>query len=173
MKKSLAELTDEQIAENFVLPVKLSPKQRAEASAGLAAARKMSMAKMTPADKLMARILQLRFQLEDYLQSESYQPAKSFGHFLGEYQRLGGRKRKEFAAEISIHESMLSQLISDRREPAEQILIRLELHSRKNIPASYWFGLVEKKKAYRLQHDNRIRQREKKNVKSSMILSQV
>ena len=123
-------------------------------------------------DKLLARILQLRFQLEDYLKSESYQPTRTFGHFLKEYQQLGGKKRKEFAYEINIHETLLSQLISDRREPGEQIFIRLELHSNNTIPASYWFRLVEKKKAYQLQHDSKIRQREKKNVKKSLALQE-
>ncbi|MBN8719191.1 MAG: hypothetical protein J0H85_07085 [Sediminibacterium magnilacihabitans] len=172
MKKAFAGLTDKQIAESFVLPVKLSIRQQAEASAQLATARAKSLEQAKPVDKLLARILQLRFQLEDYLKSESYQPTRTFGHFLKEYQQLGGKKRKEFAYEINIHETLLSQLISDRREPGEQIFIRLELHSNKTIPASYWFRLVEKKKAYQLQHDSKIRQREKKNVKKSLALQE-
>lgn len=60
---------------------------------------------------------------------------------------------------------LLSQLISDRREPSESIIIRLELHSNRSIPAAYWYRVVEKRREYLLVNNRQLRKQEEKHVK--------
>ena len=169
-KKLLKQYTPEELAESFVFPVKYTAKQQEQANKDLAAARKISQAKMTEDDILKARLYQLRFQLEDYLK-EDYNPALNFGHFLERYLKILNIKKKEFAAEIQIHETLLSHLISNRREPNESIIIRLELHSNKVIPAIYWYKLAEKGKEYHIRTDNSLREKESPFVTHSLQLT--
>lgn len=68
-KKLLREHGAAELAESFVFPVKLSPKQQKAADVQLAAARKKMQEEMTPSDRLTARLMGLKFQMEDYLKS--------------------------------------------------------------------------------------------------------
>jgi len=170
LKKLLKEYTLEEIAESLMIPAKLTVKQQEQANKDLAAARKISQAKMTEDDILKARLYQLRFQLEDYLKG-AYDPALNFGHFLERYLKILNIKKKEFANEIQIHETLLSHLISNRREPNESIIIRLELHSNKIIPAIYWYKLAEKGKEYHIRTDNSLRVKESAFVTHSLQFS--
>jgi hypothetical protein len=159
LKKLLKEYTLEEIAESLMIPAKLTAKQQEQSNRDLAAARKKSQAAMTEEQKIELDLFQLRFQLEDYLKGD-YNPALNFGYFLERYLKILNKKKKEFAAEIQIHETLLSHLISNRREPNESIIIRLELHSNKVIPAIYWYKLAEKGKEYHIRTDNSLREKE-------------
>ena len=126
----------------------------------MAEARRKSQAEMTEEQKLHAGLLQLKFQLEDYVNSYQYKQGNSFGYFLTQYLTVIGKTRREFAGEIKIHETLLSHLINNRRVPSDNIIIRLELHSNNNIPAVLWFKLLEKKRAHLIATDTAIRKRE-------------
>ncbi len=160
----MQELTPEEIADAYILPAKLSAKERKEIDTALAEHRKGRRAAMTDIEKLHMNLLQLKFQLEDYIKGDRYNPEYTFGHFLERYLQLINRKKKEFAKEIQVHETLLSHLISNRREPNESIMIRLELHSGNAIPAIDWFKLVEKEKEYVLKTDNSLREKEQEYV---------
>lgn len=172
MKEDITgKFTDTEIAEAFVLPVKLTQKQRHEAALQLAEARKKSMAEMSEADILTGNLLQLKFQLENYIKSDKFDELKTFGYFLKQYLQIINKKRNEFAWEIDVHETLLSQLINDHREPGENIIIRLELHCNNLIPAAYWYRLIEKQKEHFIQTNTELRKREKKFVKRQLKLS--
>ena len=170
-KKLLKQYTPEELAESFVFPVKLTPKQQKEADRELAEARQKSQAAMTDEQKVYAGLLQLRFQLEDYLKGDQYDPALTFGYFLDRYLQLNHKKKKEFAKEIQIHETLLSHLISNRREPNDSIMIRLELHSNNIIPAIDWYKLAEKEKEHQIRTDNSLRDKESPFVTHSLHLT--
>jgi len=163
--------TDAEIADALVLPQKLTKKQQTEAGLKLAKARQNSLEAMSEADILKARLLQLKFQLEDYLKASNYDREKNFGFFLKKYLAITNKKRNEFAAEINIHETLLSQLVNNHREPGENIFIRLELHSNNTIPAPYWYKLVEKEKEHYIKTNSSLRKREKKFVKNRLRVS--
>lgn len=171
MTKALEKYSDKEIAEALVLPQKLTRKQQAEAAIQLAEARKKSIAKMTNAEKLAANLLQLKFQVEDYLKNDEFDEQKTFGYFLKQYLLLINRKRNEFAEDINIHETLLSQFVNNHREPGENIFVRLELHSNNIIPASYWYRLIEKQKENFIKNDASLRRREKKFVKNKVEVS--
>jgi plasmid maintenance system antidote protein VapI len=154
----------EELAEALVFPVTLTPTQKKEAARQLAAARVKSQQEMSEKDRLVLQLHQLKFQLEEYIEAKQYDPEKHFGYFLRQYIVIVNIKRRAFAKNISIDETMLSQFINKHRTPPDYIWIRLELHSGNLIPATYWFRLTEKEKEYQLQTDKKLRQREKKFV---------
>lgn len=152
--------TQKELAEALVFPVTLSSAQRKEAAEQLAVSRKELQHEMTEMDQLTLRLLQLKFQLEDYIESKKYDPEQHFGSFLKRYIDILGVKRKAFAKDISIDETMLSQFINRHRTPPDYIIIRLELHSNSIIPAYYWYRLVEKHLEFRIKSDKTLRKKE-------------
>jgi len=130
----------------------------------LAAARSKVQAGLTDNDRLESRLLQFKLKLNDYLKSDDFDPTKTFGYFLNQYIALANRKRKVFANEIDIKEAELSQMINNHRDPPEYIIVRLEIHSNKTIPAEKWLGLVEKERVYTLRTNKDLRRKEKEHV---------
>ena len=154
----------EEIVKSFVLPVKLTKAEKKEADEQLAKARNENRDLATKKDYLAANLLQLKFQMEDYVKSEQYDPNRRFGDFVKAYLLILDKKRNQFAKEINIHETLISQLINNHREPNESIMIRLELHSNNSIPAHYWYMLVQKDRIHQLKTDKEARKIEKKFV---------
>jgi hypothetical protein len=143
-KKLRQEHSPKDLAESFVFSVKLSAKQQKVADLQLAEARQKAGEKMTAEEKLAGRLMGLKFRMEDYFRAEKPNSEYSFGYFLKLYIELLDMKRRGFAEQIGIDETLLSQLINQRRTPPEYIPIRLELHSNNSIPAEYWFRIIEK-----------------------------
>lgn len=160
--------TPGELAEAYIYPVTLTPAQKKEAGKQLKAARAKVQSEMTAEDKLTSDILQLRFQLEDYLNNEKFDPKLKFSYFLKAYVQLLNKKRKVFAREINIDETELSQLINDHRHPSENIIIRLELHSNKAIPAIAWYKLIEREKEHYIITNKTIRKQEEKHVSNRL-----
>jgi hypothetical protein len=164
LKKTLNEYTPAEIADALVLPVKLTAKQKQEAQRQLAEHRAKRKAEMTGEEKLQLELMQLKFRLEDYIKGDQYDPEFTFGYFLEQYLQLNKKKKKEFARDIQIHETLLSQIIKNRREPNNSFIIRLELHSNNAIPAIDWLKLIEKEKEHTLRTDVALRKRESQYV---------
>jgi hypothetical protein len=170
-KKLSTKHTAEELAEAIVFPITLTQIQKKEAREQLAAARKSGRDKLTEGNRLSLDILQLKFQLEDYIQNKDFNPELTFGHFLKKYVDLLHVKRKQFADEISIDETLLSQFINQHRTPPDYMAIRLEIHSNNSIPATYWFKLVEKQREHELNTDKELRRKENKNVHRKLAVS--
>ncbi len=162
-----------ELAEAIVFPVKLTPGQKKEAAEQLAITRKKTQRGMSDNDRLSLQIFQLKFQLEDYIQNKEFHPDLTFGYFLKQYVDLLHLKRKEFADEISIDETLLSQFINQHRMPPDYIAVRLEIHSNNSIPATYWFKLVEKQKEFELKTDKGLRRKENKFVRRRLAVNSV
>ncbi|NLR65694.1 helix-turn-helix transcriptional regulator [Chitinophaga varians] len=171
VKKGFSKKKLEEVADDVVMTEKLSPAQEVEARKQLAAARKKTQAGMTEQERLIANLLQLKFRLEEYIDNREFDDKLTFGYFLKEYLQLIHKKRNEFAAEIDIHETLLSQLINNHRAPSESVIIRLELHSNNAIPATYWYRLVEKQKEHFIGTNKELRKMEKKFVKNPLRIS--
>lgn len=108
--------------------------------------------------------------MEDYI-NRPFDKNYTFGFFLKNYVDILNVKRCQFADEISIDETYLSQIINKHRPPSEEIIIRLELHSRNLINALTWFKLLKKEKENEIDTDESIREKEKKYVKRSVAWS--
>lgn len=163
--------TSKEIAEALIVPGRLTTKRQEKAKADLAAARAKVQAGLTEKDRLESKLLQFKLKLNDYLKSEDFDPTKTFGYFLSQYIALANRRRKVFASEIDIKESELSQMINSHRDPPEYLIVRLEIHSNKTIPAEKWLGLVEKERVYTLRTNKDLRKREKGHVSRRLEVS--
>lgn len=170
-KKLEQEFSHEEIAESYIFPDTSSKEQRAHALELVQAYRKKRTAKQTANDKLSLQILQLKFLMEDYISKNEYNNKFKFGFFLKEYISTLELKNKDFADDICIKPTELSHYISNRRKPNEELIIRLELHSNKNIPAIYWYKILEKENEYEITHDLEIRKQEQKKVKNRLEFS--
>jgi plasmid maintenance system antidote protein VapI len=89
---------------------------------------------------------------------------------LNEYLKTIDKKKKDFAQEIQIHETKLSQIINDRVEPNDKFIIRLELHSNNMFPALFWFKLIHMKQEHELGNNKEIRKKEARFVKKKLEL---
>jgi hypothetical protein len=163
--------TDKELAESFVFRDDLSPEEKKQSDADLREIRNKLRSKVTPKQMLLSRLLQLKYQIEDYLKNPNYDAERSFGFFLRSYLDTLGKKHKEFASDISINETELSQILNQHRNPSEKIIIRLEIHSNKIIPAITWFRLLEKQRGYEILTNNSLRIRERDHVSNILKVS--
>lgn len=167
-KDLFKEFSPQEVAEALVLPVSLTPEEKAEADRQLAEHRLRKKKMRTDAESLEFELMRLKLLLEDYIQQDDFVPKYTFGYFLDMYLQLTKKKKKEFAKEIQIHETLLSQILNNRREPSDFILIRLEIHSNNSIPAINWLKLVEKEKEFYFKNDRSLREKESQFVSGKL-----
>ena len=163
--------TGEEIAESLVFPGTKDLKEREAILSEFRNFRKNISDKQTEKNKRISLLLQLKFLIEDYLESNSFNKNLYFGYFLKEYITRLEKKNKEFAAEINVDPTELSQIINKHRKPTEKLIYRLEIHSNKNFPALMWFKILEKERAYELLHNRDMIENEKKHVKKKLEFS--
>ena len=165
------EYTPREIAEGLVFPGTKDPKERKAVLSEFRKFREKVKSAQTEKDKTISQLLQLKFLIEDYLNTDTFNEDFYFGYFLKEYIHRLEKKNKEFAEEIDIDPTELSQVINKHRKPTEKLVFRLEIHSNKNFPATMWFRLLEKERIYELLHDKNIINSEKKYVKQKLEFS--
>ncbi len=168
VKNNFNTYTDKELVESFVLPSKQSDKQRLSDTKAIQKLREKVIEERSDETALIFQLLQLKFRMEDYLKSSSYNEKLSFGYFLREYVLLVSKKQKEFAQEISIKPTELSQIINSHRRPPYGFVIRLEIHSNSAISAISWNRLLEKENEFELIHNKSIWKEERKHVKSRL-----
>lgn len=163
--------TPQEIAESIVFPGTKNTKEREAVLSEFRDFRKGISDKQSEKSKTISLLLQLRFLIEDYLNTESFNKNYYFGCFLKEYIARLEKKNKEFAAEIDVDPTELNQVINKHRKPTDKLIFRLEIHSNKNFPALMWFKLLEKERAYEILHNKGIIESEKKHVKGKLRFS--
>ncbi|AYD49101.1 hypothetical protein [Arachidicoccus soli] len=163
--------TPEEMAEGLVFPGTQNPKERETALAEFRKFRKKIASVQSEKSKTISQLLQLKFLMEDYLNADTFNEDFHFGYFLKEYIRRLEKKNKEFAHEIDIDPTELSQVINKHRKPAEKLVFRLEIHSNKNFPAIMWFRLLEKERMYEVLHDRDLINSERKYVTQKLEFS--
>jgi plasmid maintenance system antidote protein VapI len=169
-KKVTEKYSEKELAESFVFRNNLSGKEERQVANDIAATRAKLKNQTGKDHSLRFKLLQLKYQMEDYI-TRPFDEHYTFGFFLKNYVDILNIKRYQFAHEISIDETYLSQLINRHRSPSEEIIIRLELHSRNLINALTWFKLLEKEKENEIDTDKSIREKESKFVRSTVEFS--
>ncbi len=164
----LGKYDPEEIADSMIFKNPIPEEKKVEAAKELAEIRKRNKANLTEKQKLYAKILQLRFLMEDYAKSDSYDKKKTFAFFLKAYIKLIYSVNKKFAHDIDVKESELSLILKEHRLPSEKMIIRLEIHSNNTIPALSWYRLVEKQREYELEKDTEFKLEQKKYVKNRL-----
>jgi hypothetical protein len=165
-RKLNGKVTQAELDGDVFIGVELSPAEKKEAARLLAEIRAKST--MTPEVHASLLTTHIRGRIEDCLATKEYDPAMSFGYFLKEYIDKLKLKRKDFAAQISIDETLLSQLINGHRLPPDYIAIRLEIHSQNRIPAGFWYKLITMEKEHYINTDKEIRKKQQKFVRNPL-----
>lgn len=168
-KKITDKYSPQELVESFVFRNKLTDAEKEQDAKDIAAARAESKARTSKETILKLRILQIKYQMEDCI-NKPFDEKYTFAYFLKNYVDALDLKRYEFANEISIDETYLSQLINRHRAPSEEIIIRLEIHSKNFINALTWFKVYEKEKENEIETNKAIRVRQKKFVKETVSL---
>ena len=161
----------EEMAESIVFPGTKDINERESVLTDFRDFRKKLTEKDSEKTKTISLLLQLKYSIEDYIESKAFNKKYFFGYFLKEYISSLDKKNNEFAAEIDIDPSELSQVINKHRKPTDKLIYRLEIHSNKNFPALMWFKLLEKDRAYELIHNKEMIEKEKKHVKRKLEFS--
>lgn len=164
-----SKFTDEELADAFVFPSDevLTVKEKKEEN-DFWMARRKRFESFTPRQKMYSRLLQLKFQLEDYVGSSQYKESLNFGYFLNEYVSRQDKKDKQFANEVDVTPAVLSQYINNHRKPKDEFMIRLEIHSNGMIPAISWFKVIQKDKEHEIMTNQDLRLEESKHVKNKL-----
>ncbi|MBI2257466.1 MAG: hypothetical protein HYU67_01030 [Flavobacteriia bacterium] len=173
MKKDKLKIkyTEKELADSFVFRNNLTQFQKEESTIQMRLQRKKMENLIHPNEALLFSLLQLKYQIEDYLENSNYDVERSFSYYLRTYLNFLNKKNKEFAKDIDIAETELSQILNQHRKPSEKLFIRLEIHSNKIIPAITWFKLSEKEKEHDILTNNSLRIREQNHVRNKLSFS--
>lgn len=88
--------------------------------------------KNLPIDQVIrAKLLQLKLKMEAYISKPTYDNHHYFSEFLSAYIDTIYNKRSSFAKDIDITPVSLSQVINNHREPKEEFILKLMIHSEK------------------------------------------
>ena len=80
---------------------------------------------------LRAKLLQLKLKMEDYLKEPAFDRQNQFASFLEMYVDIIYSKRSEFARDINVTPVYLSKVINNHRQPKEEFILKLIIHSEK------------------------------------------
>lgn len=75
--------------------------------------------------------MQLKLKMEDYLKEPVYNNQNHFAQFLEFYVDTIYSKRIDFAKDINVTGNFLSKIINNHREPKEEFILKLMIHSEK------------------------------------------
>lgn len=154
--------------DGLIFTRNLTKRAQEKAKAELAEARQKVQAGLSESDRLAAKILQFKLKLKEYFKMDQFDPSMRFSSCLAEYIQILNKKQRTFAEEIDITETELSQVINNHRTPAEYLFIRLEIHSNNNIPAEWWYRLVEKENEHMISTDVKMRHEQRKHVRKKL-----
>ena len=158
--------TNEEIADAAIIPADLTEKEAATLASEMKAIRMQKLSEITPEEQVVADVMRLKFQIENYVKKENFSFEKTFGKYLAEYIRILKRNKKEIAADIALHYTKLSRIINDKETPSVELCYRLEKHSAELIKAELWWNLIIKKQGFILSKDEKTKMVEQQKVKN-------
>ncbi|MEM6719323.1 MAG: hypothetical protein AAF611_08425 [Bacteroidota bacterium] len=174
----MAETKDLEKFKYLIDSRKLSKSEKERERELLAKARKERYASITLTETKIAKLLQLKYQMEAYIDDANYNTTSSFERFLAAYVDILYEKRKNFAEDISVTPIFLSHVINKHREPKESFIKRLIVHSRDTYKSISEFSLDLWLKVYYqdkvsnfLRGSKKWEKSEEKYVKSKFIKS--
>ena len=108
-----------------------SNKEKKQDSVTLMQARLHRMKNLPKEQVIRAKLLQLKLKMENYLKEPVYDNQHHFADFLETYVDAIYSKRREFANDINVTPVFLSKVINSHREPKEEFILKLMIHSEK------------------------------------------
>lgn len=165
-QKLKKQYTDSEIADAMLIPADLTEEEASTLAIEMKEIRFQKLREMTEEDRILSDIMRLRFNIENYLNRDSFSFDKTFGQYLEEYIRILKKSRKEISEDLSIHYTKLSRIVNDKEEPNIELTYRLDKHSGNLIKAILWWKLIMKKQEFILSKDEDTRQKEEAKVKN-------
>lgn len=98
-------------------------------------ARRLRMSNMSQQDLLRAKLMQLKLQMDEYLNSSESNKEYQFTSFLHTYIDAIYDKQQDFALDLDITPVSLSQILNNHREPKEEFFKKLMIHSERVFKA--------------------------------------
>lgn len=108
-----------------------SAKERESEAALLMEARLRRMKNLSKDQIIRAKLMQLKLKMEEYLKQPMCDDKNHFAHFLKVYVDTIYSTRSKFAHDINITPVSLSQVINNHREPKDEFILKLMIHSEK------------------------------------------
>ncbi len=94
-------------------------------------ARLKRLKKLSENDIIKAKLMQLNYKMEAYVKQPIYDDQNYFLDFLKTYIDTIYSKRSFFAVDIGITPIKLSQVVNSHREPKDEFIMKLMIHSEK------------------------------------------
>ncbi len=112
-----------------------SDMERESEAIALMEARLMRMKYLSGDQIIRAKLMQLKLKMEEYIKEPVYDNHNYFSEFLKSYIDTIYSKRSVFARDIDVAPVSLSQVINNHREPNEEFILKLMIHSEKVFKA--------------------------------------
>ncbi|MBK8388510.1 MAG: hypothetical protein IPL23_04145 [Saprospiraceae bacterium] len=123
---------DEIIDSEFGLDSRYQSKKEYQSEAtSLMEARLRRMKNLSKDQIIHAKLMQLKLKMEDYLKQPIYNNRHYFSEFLESYVDTIYSKRSIFAKDIDITPAKLSQVLNNHRDPSDEFILKLMIHSEK------------------------------------------
>ncbi len=122
-----------------------SDKERKSDAAALMEARLRRMKNLSKEQITKAKLMQLKLRMEEYIKHPAHENHGNFLDFLKLYIDTLYSKRSDFARDLAVTAVSLSQIINKHREPKEEFLLKLMIHSEKiyegfcAFPKEIWY----------------------------------
>ena len=108
-----------------------SKKERETEAASLMEVRLMRMKNLSKDQIIRAKLMQLKLKMEEYIKQPIYDNQNHFADFLKVYVDTIYSTRNKFAHDIKITPIRLSQVINNHRDPKDEFIMKLMIHSEK------------------------------------------
>jgi hypothetical protein len=109
----------------------ISQEEYQSEAAKLMESRLKKMKGMTPQDLAKTKLMQLKFQMEAFINQEAGTHINQFAEYLKLYIDSIYSTRTKFAQDLNISAVELSQVVNNHREPKEEFILKLMIHSEK------------------------------------------
>lgn len=122
-----------------------SDKERKSDATALMEARLTRMRNFSKEHVTKAKLMQLKLRMEEYIKHPVHDNQSNFLDFLKLYIDTLYSKRSDFARDIAVTAVSLSQVINKHREPKEEFLLKLMIHSERvyggfcAFPKEIWY----------------------------------
>ena len=161
-------MTDEEIAESYVLRSTLTEEEKAQADAEFKKLRLKKLKSMSDEQVLQSELMRMKLLMKDYFKQNIFLPGFSFANQLKQYIGLLNISHTQFAADVNIHKTKLSRIINSKENPNIELMYRLEIHSGAMIPATYWYRLFSRQIEEEIKTDQESRAIESEKVKNEL-----
>lgn len=156
-----------------------SIEEREQDSIALMQARLARMTHLSKDQILRAKLLQLKYKMEEYLKEPVYDNQNHFSRFLETYVDVIYSKRSDFARDINITANVLSKIINNHREPREEFILKLMVHSEKvfeqvgEFENTTWYQIYfHEKLGYTMSRQHNWRPEIEKQVKVNNLIAE-